>query len=328
MRTRRCASRGPSAARGATRRIRSSSGSRARRGARASATASSSLHGARRATRSPRGRRSRSRPGSAARAVTSAGARTRPARRSTSCRSGAGARRAPARRRSPRARDARVVNAVCAQCHSGPSPRLSDGTALRNSSEALDLAASPCTGIKCTDCHDPHRADARSRRARARSPRARSCHAQLADAAAARAHAGTRPRRRRAASTATCRSIVMGIDRFVRTHRICVADEPARARRRRTERVQPVSPRSLARVDASTRCARGWEVRATARRRRRHSRSASCGSRARSPALRVIAAQAYARSPLGRACCRARSAGSPIRSPYVRAWTKFAVDAT
>src|SRR5439155_26597678 len=30
--------------------------------------------------------------------------------------------------------DARIVNQTCAQCHSGPSPRLADGTALRNSS--------------------------------------------------------------------------------------------------------------------------------------------------------------------------------------------------
>ena len=38
--------------------------------------------------------------------------------------------------------DHEIVNGVCAQCHSGPSPRLPDGSATRNSSEALDLAAS------------------------------------------------------------------------------------------------------------------------------------------------------------------------------------------
>ncbi|HUJ60264.1 MAG TPA: cytochrome c3 family protein, partial [Kofleriaceae bacterium] len=83
-------------------------------------------------------------------------------------------------------RDADVVDAVCAQCHSGPSPRLADGTALRNSSEAIDLAASPCRGIRCTDCHDPHRADARSDEARAIAA-CTGCHAALADAATARA---------------------------------------------------------------------------------------------------------------------------------------------
>src|SRR5439155_673042 len=113
------------------------------------------------------------------------------------------------------------VNAVCAQCHSGPSPRLPDGTALRNSSEAIDLAASPCHGIKCTDCHDPHRADARSDEARAVAACV-GCHRAQADAAhAGREHAGT-----------TCLDchmpkLVMGIDRFVRTHRISSPSDPA-----------------------------------------------------------------------------------------------------
>ncbi|MEO8707262.1 MAG: hypothetical protein ABI867_44960, partial [Kofleriaceae bacterium] len=53
--------------------------------------------------------------------------------------------------------DPAIANRVCAQCHSGPSPRMPDGTATRNSSEALDLAASTCAA-RCTDCHDPHRA--------------------------------------------------------------------------------------------------------------------------------------------------------------------------
>src|SRR5512139_318347 len=86
-------------------------------------------------------------------------------------------------------KDARVVNTICAQCHSGPSPRLADGTALRNSSEALDLGASPCTGIKCTDCHDPHAADSHGDEPRALAACVH-CHAPLADEAAARAHAG------------------------------------------------------------------------------------------------------------------------------------------
>jgi hypothetical protein len=118
-----------------------------------------------------------------------------------------------------------VVNGVCAQCHSGPSPRLSDGTALRNSSEALDLGASPCTDIKCTDCHDPHRADARGDEARAVAA-CTHCHEALADATAAKAHAGT------GHDGATCLDchmpkIVMGIDRFVRTHRISAPTNPA-----------------------------------------------------------------------------------------------------
>jgi predicted CXXCH cytochrome family protein len=115
-------------------------------------------------------------------------------------------------------RDPAIVNAICAQCHSGPSPRLVDHTALRNSSEAIDLAASPCTGIKCTDCHDPHRADARADEQRSIDACVH-CHDSLADAAAARAHAGD------GHGSVTCLDchmpkLVMGIDRYVRTHRI------------------------------------------------------------------------------------------------------------
>jgi hypothetical protein len=49
-----------------------------------------------------------------------------------------------------------VVDTICAQCHSTPTPRWPDGSGQRNSSEALDLARGACRGIKCTDCHDPH----------------------------------------------------------------------------------------------------------------------------------------------------------------------------
>ncbi|HUS30205.1 MAG TPA: hypothetical protein VMZ53_16975, partial [Kofleriaceae bacterium] len=111
-------------------------------------------------------------------------------------------------------KDAHVVNTICAQCHSGPSPRLADGTALRNSSEALDLAAGPCTTLKCTDCHDPHVADAVPDETRAIAT-CKGCHvAQAAPAHAGQGHAGT-----------TCLDchmprVVMGVDSYVRTHRI------------------------------------------------------------------------------------------------------------
>jgi hypothetical protein len=52
--------------------------------------------------------------------------------------------------------DPAAINAICAQCHSAPSPRWPSGAAARNSREALDLAGAGCHQIKCTDCHDPH----------------------------------------------------------------------------------------------------------------------------------------------------------------------------
>jgi hypothetical protein len=109
--------------------------------------------------------------------------------------------------------DATVVNTICAQCHSGPSPRLSDGTALRNSSEALDLGASSCKA-KCTDCHDPHVADSRGDEAKAVKA-CIGCHQTFATPE----HAG------QGHTATTCLDchmpkLVMGIDRYVRTHRI------------------------------------------------------------------------------------------------------------
>jgi len=212
---------------------------------------------------------------------------------------------------------AQIVNGVCAQCHSGPSPRLSDGTALRNSSEALDLAASSCTNIKCTDCHDPHRADARGDETRAVAACVR-CHQPFADAASARAHVGS------GHETASCLDchmpkIVLGIDRFVRTHRIS-------------------SPTNLAlyaegapnacntcHLDRSTR----WTLDALelhAPAKAAIDLDASLGElwlTSPRPALRVLATWAYAHSPLARYIDLRRGLADPV--PYVRAWAKLAL---
>src|SRR5262249_42776795 len=155
----------------------------------------------------------------------------------------------------------------------------------------LDLAASPCTGIKCTDCHDPHRADARGDEARAVAA-CTHCHAAQADPA----HAGPG---HAAASCLDCHMprIVMGIDRYVRTHRISSPTDPALL----TESAPNAC--NLCHLDRSLRWTiselrAGWEAKL---------RGAAAGDEAlgptwlasKSPALRLIAAHAYARSPLG-----------------------------
>jgi hypothetical protein len=214
-------------------------------------------------------------------------------------------------------RSAQVVNAVCAQCHSGPSPRLADGTALRNSSEALDLAASPCTTARCTDCHDPHRADARADEARAIAA-CTHCHDALADATALRAHAGS------GHEGVTCLDchmpkIVMGIDRFVRTHRISSPTNPAL--------LADGAPNAcnLCHLDRSTRWtldALGLHVAPTI------DPDAPLGElwlTGKSPQLRVLAAHAYAQSRLAGSVDLARGLADPV--PYVRAWTQLAIDA-
>lgn len=209
-------------------------------------------------------------------------------------------------------KDSRVVNTICAQCHSGPSPRLADGTALRNSSEALDLAASPCTGIKCTDCHDPHVADSRHDEPRALAA-CTKCHEQLASPDAARAHAGH--------DNVTCLDchmpkIVMGIDRYVRTHRISSPTTLADATPNACNLCH--LDRSFAWTREELR--RGWDLKLTA-----DTNDTPAGERwlaHKSPAIRLIATQAYARSPY----FADLQPGLRDALPYVRAWTQFAID--
>ncbi len=224
-------------------------------------------------------------------------------------------------------RDAAVVNAVCAQCHSGPSPRLADHTALRNSSEALDLGASPCTGIKCTDCHDPHRAESDvTTRSIAACTR---CHAALADPAAARAHAGN------GHETTSCLDchmprMVMGIDRFVRTHRISSPTDRAV--------LADAGPNAcnLCHLDRSIawttdELARGWEVALSPEGWTRAYRDldAPVGEvwlASSQPTYRLIAAHAYARSPGARAALPRLLDGLADPLAYVRSWTVFAIE--
>jgi predicted CXXCH cytochrome family protein len=212
-------------------------------------------------------------------------------------------------------RSAQIVNNVCAQCHSGPSPRLADGTALRNSSEALDLGASPCTTARCTDCHDPHRADARNDEARAIAA-CTGCHDSLADATAARAHAG------KGHEGVTCLDchmpkIVMGIDRFVRTHRISSPNNPVL--------LAEGAPNAcnVCHLDRSTRwTAEALGVRVTPK----IDPDAPLGElwlTSTSAQLRVLAINAYAASPLGKFEDLGRGLADPV--PYVRAWTKLAI---
>jgi hypothetical protein len=229
---------------------------------------------------------------------------------------------APQRPFAVERRDPAIIDAVCAQCHSGPSPRLADGTALRNSSEAIDLAASTCRGVACTDCHDPHRADARADEARAVAA-CTHCHDALADAANARMHAGDG---HAGASCLDCHMprVVMGIDRFVRTHRIAV----------------PADPRLLADAapNACNAChldrSLAWTAQALHDGWDTNLPSAALSDEAAGevwlasprPAFRVFAAHAYARSPLGAAMRTAIARGLDDPAAYVRAWTRFAVE--
>jgi predicted CXXCH cytochrome family protein len=225
---------------------------------------------------------------------------------------------APARPGAPRPTtfageraDPAIVNAVCAQCHSGPSPRFSDHTATRNSSEALDLAASPCTTARCVDCHDPHRADARASTTSARAIAACThCHAAQAD-----------PAHARHATTATCLDchmprVVMGIDRMVRTHRISSPTD-------RTMLASAPNACNLCHLDRSV----AWTTSEL------HlppvgDDDAPAGEAwlaSKEPAIRIIAAHAYAAQHTRDALpAIEKLARDPLA--YVRAWAQLAID--
>jgi hypothetical protein len=221
-------------------------------------------------------------------------------------------------------RDPAIVGAVCAQCHSGPSPRFPDGAALRNSSESLDLAAAPCTGIRCIDCHDPHGGGASETRAVAACT---GCHARLAEPAPAQAHAGA------GHGGVTCLDChmpraVMGIDRYVRSHRISSPTDPAMLGR-------APNACNLCHLDRSL----GWTLEGLAT---RHGVQIDPGGIAGpidldtasgalwlgSPAagIRLIAAAAYGRSRLGRGALRELLRGLDDDLPHVRTWTQLAVE--
>ena len=197
-------------------------------------------------------------------------------------------------------RDPVVVNAICGQCHSTPSPRTPGGAATRNSTEALDMAGAACAGaIKCTDCHDPHTA----------GPGAGAPDDARHLAACARCHPDAVADRHGSHADASCLDchmprIVQGLSDVVRTHHIQspvpAADLAAGG----------LNACNLCHLDRSI----GWTAGALARGWRREIAvdAEAYGGLDRpvgeawldsgDPTVRVTAAAAYARSPrLGRA---------------------------
>lgn len=217
-----------------------------------------------------------------------------------------------------------IVNTVCAQCHSGPSPRLADGTALRNSSEAIDLAASSCTTARCIDCHDPHRGGVDEKRAIAACT---GCHSALADPASARTHAGHEP----ATTCLDCHmpKVVMGIDRFVRTHRI---SSPTNPEVLATEGPNACNlchlDRSIAWTVAELRTQFEVRLRPQDWKRYRDPEIAvgDLWLTSTEPAYRIMAAAAYARSPLGAFAVPALLRGLADPLAHVRTWTLLALE--
>ena len=225
-----------------------------------------------------------------------------------------------------------LINSACAQCHSTPTPRYVGGAAVRNSSEALDMARGGCaTKIKCTDCHDPHErgAPSGSPDQPAHLSACVACHVGLVSEDAQLHHSG------HTSDTASCLDchmprIVQGIDRYVRSHRISSPSRDALAQ---------AAPNAcnLCHLDRSIRWTMkqlgdrwAWDAGIPA-----HWTSAYQGSldtpvgrvwlRSR-PNLRLVAAHAYARSRLGSTILPEliRLLDDPVA--HDRVWMLFAIE--
>ena len=214
--------------------------------------------------------------------------------------------------------DPLIVNRVCAQCHSGPSPRFPDGSASRNSSEALDLATSQCVA-RCVDCHDPHRPSQAGRIDEGRAIAACTrCHADREDHAGA-GHDKT--------SCLDCHmpKIVMGIDRHVRTHRIgsptdrrmLAAAAPNACNVCHLDRTIEWTVAELRERHGVKRDPRSWSYRDSV---------GETWLASREPAVRLIAAAAYARSPLRKSALPELLGLLDDPLAYVRVWALFAIE--
>jgi hypothetical protein len=206
--------------------------------------------------------------------------------------------------------DPATINGLCTQCHSGHSKLYPNGASTANSREGLDFLAGHCaTKLSCVDCHEPHTGEGAA--GRKDNPRHAAvcvtCHQQYGDRAAALAHG--RHAESAGLSCLDCHMprMAQGLDDLVRTHRISQPVEESMVA------AGAANACNLCHLDRSL----DWTLRELAhgwgRRIEPHADWAQHygGSLERpvGPAwlagentgMRLVAAQAYARSRLGRA---------------------------
>jgi hypothetical protein len=201
-----------------------------------------------------------------------------------------------------------TVTGLCTQCHAANVALFPGGQAQCNSREALDFSGGACASrMTCVHCHEPHTAGPPEAGPTQPAHLAAcvGCHAQYADQAQAAAH-GRHP----AAAAVDCLDCHMprqtlGLDALVRTHRVSVPVREEMAARGLANAC------NLCHLDRSLNWTlqeleRGWgrALRPLASWESAADLDRPMGEvwlKGPDTAMRWIAGQSYARSPLGRA---------------------------
>jgi hypothetical protein len=202
-----------------------------------------------------------------------------------------------------------VINGICAQCHVVRQPRFPNMAASWNSSEALDMQSGACRGaIKCTDCHNPHMAGPKMGGGPDRKEHIEAClgcHEKYRPPEAAAAHSRHQPTSQVSCLDCHMPRIVHGLHDIVRTHQI---SSPTDLRMLATGAPNACNlchlDRSIAWTLSSLESGWGRKVTPVPSWKKWYGGSLDRPTgiawlEHRAPMARQVAADAYARSPLG-----------------------------
>lgn len=200
-----------------------------------------------------------------------------------------------------------TINGICTQCHSGQAKMFPNGAATCNSREGLDMHAGACMSrMSCIDCHEPHITEGRA--GGDANPRhleaCLKCHEQYREPAAAAAHS-------RHSADVNCLDCHMprysqGLDELVRTHRVSKPVEASMIS------VGAANACNLCHLDRSlqwtlSELKRGWGQQIVLQPQWARHYGGSLANpvgdawlSGDNTAMRLVAAQAFARSVLGR----------------------------
>jgi hypothetical protein len=229
-------------------------------------------------------------------------------------------------------KSAATVNGICTQCHSGGGMLFPNGGAQCNSREGCDFGSGACASqMSCASCHEPHTAGPRSGGPTEPAHLAvcTQCHTRYAEPEKARVHS------RHADAQANCLDCHMprqtiGVETLVRTHRVSAPVEPIMVNH------ASANACNLCHLDRSlrwtlTELERGWGKRIAPS---PNSEGLAVLDQPMGPFwlkgkatnMRLVAAQSYARSPLGKAMLPELLKNLNDPEPMNRVFTQQAVE--